>query len=313
MKLRALPLLAAVAISAFALTSCTSASSELDPTANGGDKGSQTPDTSGDATFQLDEAARALLPQEVRDRGYLTAVYSPTFAPFEYYDTDNSTIIGFDVDFMRAVGQVLGLDIKTEAAAFEAMLPGIQSGKYEISNSGIAITEERKKSADFVAFASSGSGIAVAKGNPKNISNTFDALCGLKIAAGKGTNQGLKILPGLSDQCTAAGKAAIEIQLFPSQNDGYLALQSNRVDGYMTDSFMVTHEAELAGGDWELAPGNDFEPVLTGIVTPKDSPLTPAIRAAVIKVIENHDAYVKLNEKWSIPLSTLITPDQVDG
>lgn len=308
MKLRTLPILSLLAVGTLALTACTSASAEIEAAPT--DENSVELGTAVLPEMPFDEAAAALLPADIAERGYLNAAYSPTFAPFEYYDKDNSTIIGFDVDYIKAVGQVLGLEIKTEAASFDAIIPGLSSGKYDLSNSGIAVTEERKLSNDFVVFAQAGSGIGVLPGNPKNISNDYAALCGLKIAAGKGTIQGLTVLPGLSEECVAAGEKEIDIQLFPSQNDGFLALRSNRIDGYMADSFTVSYQGKLAGDAWELAPGEDFAPITTGITTSKDSPLTPAIRAAVLKIIDS-DVYPQMNAKWGIPDTTMVTAEQV--
>ncbi len=309
MKLRALPLLSLIAIGTLALTSCTSASAEIEAAPT--DENSVELGTAVLPEMPFDAEAAALLPADIAERGYLNAAFSPTFAPFEYYDTDNKTIIGFDVDYITAVGQVLGLDVKTEAASFDAIIPGLSSGKYDLSNSGIAVTEERKQNTDFVVFAQAGSGIGVLPGNPKDISNTYEALCGLKIAAGKGTIQGLTVLPGLSEECVAAGKDEINIQLFPSQNDGFLALSSNRIDGYMADSFTVAYQGKLAGDAWELAPGADFEPVTTGIAMVKDSPLTPAIRAAVLKIIDS-EVYPQMNAKWGIPDTTMVTAEQAN-
>lgn len=291
------------------LAGCTSASGDIGPQPGGKSSAS----TSSDAAvtkMPLDPAAAAMVPADVKAKGSITAVYAATFPPFEFYGKDNKTVVGFDVDFIEAVGQSLGLKIEIVPASFDTILPGLASKKYDLSDSSLSITDERKKNADFIAYAQSGSGIGVPPGNPKKVKTEFETLCGLKLGAGKGTTQGLTIIPGLSAQCVGAGKPAIVIQLFPSQGDMFLALRSNRVDGVMTDSFSIGYQGKLADGAFELAPGPDYGATSAGIALPKDSPLTEAVRAAVIDIVKS-PVYHEMNLKWGLPDTTTVTPEQV--
>jgi polar amino acid transport system substrate-binding protein len=104
--------------------------------------------------------------------------------------------------------------------------------------------------------------------------------------------------------CTDAGKPAVEPELFPSQNDAILALNSGRVDGMMADSTAVSYQGALSGGKFELAPGDIYEARPTGIALPKGSPLKAAVSAAV-KSLYDDGTVTKLTAKWDIPDSNL--------
>ena len=48
--------------------------------------------------------------------------------------TDGKTIIGWDVDLFNAVAAKLGLKTEWQSAVFDAIIPGIQSEKYEMAS-----------------------------------------------------------------------------------------------------------------------------------------------------------------------------------
>ena len=214
----------------------------------------ETPQGSGTAAASasttvlgVNEAARALLPAEIREAGVLRIASDPTYPPFEFYDTDNKTLIGWDADMGDAIGAVLGLKVEHVPATFDTILPGLASGKYDLGMSTFSVTEERRKAVDFVPYLQGGTGLAVAPGNPEKLSVEAQSLCGKAIAAQKGSIQSLDILPAFSKKCTEAGNTAIDMQFFPTQNDANLALTSGRVQGVMADSVSLAYQGELAG------------------------------------------------------------------
>ncbi len=58
---------------------------------------------------------------------------------------DGKTLAGQDVDFTEAVANVLGIEVKTQQASFEAILPALDSGKYDLGVSNFGVTTERLK------------------------------------------------------------------------------------------------------------------------------------------------------------------------
>lgn len=270
------------------------------------------PSVSTSTSVNVNEDARALLPQSVRDKGTLVIATDPTYPPFEYFDTDNKTVIGWDVDTGNALAAALGLKAQYVPATFETILPGLTSKKYDLGMSAFNVTEERQKVVDFVPYISGGSGMAVLPGNPANLSMTAASLCGKKVAAQKGTHESLDILPAMSQECTSSGASAIDQAVFPTQTDANLALLSGRVDGVMADSIPLAYQGKLAGNKFELAAGSDYQPRLSGIALNKDSGLRSAITTAM-KAIVQSTTYAEINERWGIPSTSSISADQVSG
>lgn len=277
-----------------------------------------TPQASGQAdlaspvagALTVNDKARALLPATIRDAGVLKIASDPTYPPFEYFDTDNKTMIGWDVDMGNAIAAVLGLKAEHVAATFDTILPGLTSHKYDLGMSAFSITPERAQAVDFVPYLNGGTGLAVAPGNPHKLAVEGLSLCGQKVAAQKGSIQSMDLLPQMSKMCTDAGKPTVEAQNFPTQTDANLALTSGRVIGVLADSISLAYQGKLADGRFELAAGPDHDPMPTGTALNKGSELLPALQAATKAVIES-PAYAAINAKWGIPAGAAISADKV--
>lgn len=290
---------ALAAATLLALTSCAGTTPEPSGTES-------APADNGIPAAALSEEAAALLPEGTDS---LISVTDPTFAPFQFYDEDNEVIIGWTADMITALSQTLGVEIPLEAAAFDTILPGVSSGKYDLAASAFTVTDERLANADMVTWGLGGTGVAVPEGNPKDISTDPLSMCGLRISAAKGTSQAIEILPTFQEACAEAGKPKIEENLFPSGQEALLALSSGRTDGHLNDTISIAYEADINGG-FEVAPGDDIDSSPFAFALAKDSPLTPAFEAAMATLVDN-GTYEAINEKWAFPSTAAITVDQI--
>ncbi|HET8594342.1 MAG TPA: ABC transporter substrate-binding protein [Intrasporangium sp.] len=291
-----LPLIAIAMGVALATAACTNASAEAP---QGGSTQPAASTASADAV-RASEAVTKLVPEAVKAKGELTFAMDASYAPFEYFDTDNTTIIGFDADLSKALAAKMGLTAKDVNTGFDTILVGLTSGKHDVGMSAFSATAERAKTVDFVVYGAGGSGIAVKTGNPKGLTMDPAKFCGHTISAQKGSLQGIDFLPKFSKQCTDAGKPAITIALYPSQNEANLAVASGRADAVLADSVSMAYQAQQSKGAFELAPGPDFDPTNIAVALPNDSPLVPAISEA-LKELDKDGVVATLAAKWGIP------------
>ena len=70
-----------------------------------------------------------------------------TFQPYEYYDGDK--IVGIDVEIVAAIAEKIGYDFEVIDTEFDTLIPGVQSGKYDLSAAGMTVTEERLEQVNF--------------------------------------------------------------------------------------------------------------------------------------------------------------------
>lgn len=292
----------------------TAACTNAGATAVGTDNGAATSASSADAagsseiTTSASDAVKKLVPPEIASKGVLTFAMDASYAPFEYFDTDNTTIIGFDADLSKLIAEKMGLKAKDVNTGFDTILAGLASKKHDVGMSAFSATPERAKSVDFVVYLAGGSGIAVKAGNPKQLTMDPKKLCGAKISAQKGSIQGLDYLPKFSKDCTAAGEKPITVQLYPSQNEANLAVTSGRADAVLADSISMAYQAQQSKGAFELAPGEDYEPTATGVAVPNDSPLVEPISAA-LKELHQDGTFEKLLAKWGVPEQAMTQAD----
>ena len=120
-------------------------------------------------------------------KGTLTIGTDASYAPSEFVDTDGKTVVGFDADLAKALGQVLGLNVTLQNAPFGTIIEGVKSGKFDLGVSSFTINPDRMKQVDMVSYYSAGTSWAVPSGNPMGI--TPDNACGKKIAVQKDTVQ----------------------------------------------------------------------------------------------------------------------------
>src|SRR6266540_2238599 len=152
----------------------------------------------------VDQALAAKVPAAVKADGKLLIGTDSTYAPSEFLDTDGKTVIGFDVDLFNAVAAKLGLTTQWTSAKFDAIIPGVESGKYEVGVSSFTINDERKQQVNMISYFNAGTQWGTKKGNPTGIQP--DNACGKKVAvspvvayAVKQTNGQLELLGDIYD------------------------------------------------------------------------------------------------------------------
>ena len=65
-------------------------------------------------------------------RDLLRVGTEPTFAPFEFLDTQTKDYTGFDMDLIRAVGQKAGFDVQILNMGFDALIPALMTGNVDV-------------------------------------------------------------------------------------------------------------------------------------------------------------------------------------
>jgi len=240
-----------------------------------------------------DQALHDLLPDQVKKAGKVRVATDVPYPPFEMFVKEGeSQLTGLDHDLGQALGGKLGVTFAFTPQKFDGIVPAIQAGKFDAAMSAITDNKERQQVVDFVDYSQSGSGILVADGNPEKITD-LDALCGRKVAVQAATNQ-LDLLKEHQGDCSAAGKAKIDIQTFPKDSDAQLALRSGKVVAQVLTKPAAGWVAKTAddGKVFDLvedpkAPGG-YNASPNGIAVSKQLPeLTDAIQKALQALIDD--------------------------
>lgn len=245
-----------------------------------------------------DAAVAALVPSEIADKGVLSVGMEIAYPPFGYYDTDNTTPIGFDVDLANAMAQLMGLEADLQNAKFDSIIPSLLSKRYDIGISAFSVTEERLKQVDFIQYFQSGDVAVVVAGNPKGVA-LDTTICGAKVGVLKGSTQESVTIPALEKGCADAGAPAMEILSIDSSDQMPIALQSGRADVILVDSGNGAYIANVSEGKFIVAEGPLLNSGPGGMIVSKGDKLAEAVAAALQKMIED-GTYASIAEKWNM-------------
>jgi polar amino acid transport system substrate-binding protein len=252
-----------------------------------------------------DDALAKLLPATVAGKGTLTIGTDASYAPSEFVDTDGKTVIGFDADLAKALGQVLGLQVNLQNAPFGSIIEGVKSGKFDLGMSSFTINPDRVKQVDMISYYSAGTSWAVAAGNPGGI--TPDNACGKKIAVQKDTVQ-LDDVTARSKKCTEAGKPAITIEPYTLQSDVTSAVVTGKDDAELADSPVIAYAVKQTNGKLQQV-GDVYDSAPYGIVVPKgQSDYAKAVQGAVQKLVDS-GAYTTILKKWGVEAGAVKTAE----
>ncbi|WP_329391930.1 ABC transporter substrate-binding protein [Streptomyces sp. NBC_01716] len=247
-------------------------------------------------TTTADGAVIKLLPADTGQK--LVFGMNLTSPPSRFKD-DKGKQVGFNVDIARLIAKKLGKDIKIEDTTFEAIIPGLQSGRFDLTVSSMSRTDERLEQMDMIEYMGAGEGALFKKGNPDDIqASAKTSLCGLRVAAMSGSYQEQTSLPETSKKCAEADKNPVKATAFPSNNESILAVSSGRVDAAIADTPVVQYAQTQNKATFEslIFDGTKSH---NNVGLPKGSPLTPAVAAALQKLMDE-GSYQKVFDKWGI-------------
>ncbi|KOU65585.1 ABC transporter substrate-binding protein [Streptomyces sp. MMG1533] len=270
------------------LTACGSGADDTVSTSAQSDK---IPTTDVVSAVKKDEAAAELLPSGARSLTIAVSVSGQP--PGTSILDDGKTPAGQDVDFANAVAKVLGIRLRTEQAGFEAILPALDSGKYDLGVGNFGVTDERRKTIDFVTYINDGQGFATRKDSKLSKVTDLKQLCGLNIATGAGTT----FEASLEDNkhlCTDGGKKAYKVQTYNEQGAIWSSLQQGRSDIVMSTINGLRYAVAHQEGVKFL---NEFHRLDVGFAFKKGTKLAPAFQAAVNRLIAD-GTYEKILKKW---------------
>jgi polar amino acid transport system substrate-binding protein len=294
-----------VAVAALALAGCGNASDTLSDAERGiGADGSASAEPAAIPTqdvvsdVQADPALNERLPADVRKSK--TLVLGTTEATGEqglpHGGSDQSgEQIGLDIDLRNALAAKLGVTWKTEFGSFETIVPGTQSGKYDVGQANFAVTSERIKVVDYATYLLDGQSFVTREDSDLDQVESLTDICGHTVATSPGSSF-QQILEDGAAECEKAGKETYEVEYFKDNAAILLGLQNGKTDLYfgptLSLKYLVSHQPGLKYlGELSLTD--------VGFVVAKKSPLGEVLVDAINALIAD-GTYNKIFTKWDV-------------
>jgi polar amino acid transport system substrate-binding protein len=269
-----------------------------------GDAGGGTTGTTA-AAPAVDEALAAKVPDAIKSDGKIVIGVDASYAPNEFLDTDGKTVIGWDVDLFNAVAAKLGLTTEWQSAVFDAIIPGVQSGKYEMGISSFTINDERKQQVNMVSYFSAGTQWGTKTGNPTGVQP--DDACGKKVAVQTNTVQDTEDLPKRQEACQSAGKPEIAVDRYQRQDQATASVVSGKDDAMLADSPVLAYAVKQTNGQLELL-GDIYDSAPYGYVIKKDQTEFAQAVADAVGALISDGTYTPLLQKWGVEAGGIDDP-----
>ena len=122
-------------------------------------------------TLEQDDAIADMLPADIKDAGVVRVASGVSFPPMEFFDTDNETVLGFDADLGKALGEVLGVEFEFHNTNFDGIIGGLDADRYDLALTSMIDKKERQGTVDFVDYLNSGLAFMTLKDNPEGLTD----------------------------------------------------------------------------------------------------------------------------------------------
>ena len=111
------------------------------------------------------------------EKKVLTMATNAEFPPYEFYEGED--IVGIDAEVAALIADKLGMELEIVDTDFDSIIPGVQSGKYDMGMAGMTVTEDRLLSVNFSDSYATGVQVVIVK-DGSDIKD-LDAISGKKI------------------------------------------------------------------------------------------------------------------------------------
>ncbi len=211
-----------------------------------------------------------------------------TWPPMEMIDA-NKQIVGYDIDFLRAVAKEAGVAVEFKNTAWDGIFAGLDSGQYDAIISSVTITEERKAKYDFTdAYTSIGQILVVPKTDKK--SKTIADLKGKKVGSQIGTTGAMEVKK----------VAGVESKTYDEIGLAFEDMAAGRIYGVVCDEPVAAHFA-LQKKEYKekfMIVGKPFTKEGYGIVVKKGNKELVDQLNKGIKAVKAKKLDTKIHTKW---------------
>ncbi|NPD16472.1 transporter substrate-binding domain-containing protein [Xinfangfangia sp. D13-10-4-6] len=216
-----------------------------------------------------------------------------TYRPLQFLDTGGMAV-GWEYDAVAEIAKRLNLVVKYENTSWDAMIPAISAGQYDMAMNGITIREDRMEAVDFSTPYMLSEMLMVVRADETRFTDaaSFAADPKLLMAAQPGTTP---FYIGVYDVLNSTEDDP-RILKFETFGAGLAALRAGDVDLALSDSTAAHGYVDASGGALKII-GTPIGAEEFGFIFPKGSDLVAPFDAAIHEMMAD-GTLSALNRKW---------------
>lgn len=228
---------------------------------------------------------------DIKKRGKFIVATSGNLPPNTYVDEKNN-LTGYDIEVCRLLEKALGVPIQFERLDWKGILPGLQTGRFDMVCSNVNITEERKGIFDYSIPYSRAAVVPVVRKGVTNIASYKD-LAGKNVGAISGGNDG-EIPARAIEKQVGAFKS---FKGYPGYAEMFADMRAGRIDVIIAPDLAAADYMKKFPGEASFA-GEPFQVRFVGLPMHKGSPALKAVVDATIRKARQDGTLDKLAKQF---------------
>lgn len=223
----------------------------------------------------------------------IVVVTENAYPPLQFLDASGAAI-GWEYDAMADLAKRLNFTVKYENISWDAMIPAVSEGQFDLGMTGITIRDDRKEKVDFSDSYMTSEMVMMVRGDEARFADKagFAGNPELLMAAQPGTTPFYVGVYEVLD----GDEANPRIKLFETFGATVEALKSGDVDLVLTDGTAGAGYVEASGGALKII-GEKLGTEDFGFIFPKGSDLVAPMNAG-IAAMRADGTIDALNKKW---------------
>lgn len=224
----------------------------------------------------------------------VVVVTENAYPPLQFVDPKTGEAIGWEYDAMAEIAKRLNFKPSYENISWDAMIPAVSEGQFDIGMTGITIRADRAEKVDFSDPYMRSEMFMLVAADEKRFSDakSFAAHDDLLVGAQPGTTPFYVAVYEVLD----GNEANPRIKLFETFGTSVQALRAGDVDLVLTDGTAGKGYVSANPESFKLI-GNPLGSEDFGFILPKGSDLAAPINAAIASM-KSDGTIDALNKKW---------------
>lgn len=224
----------------------------------------------------------------------ITVVAENAYPPLQFIEPGASAPVGWEYDAVNEIAKRLNAKVVYGSASWDAMIPAISEGQYDMGMDGITIRDDRAEMVDFSAPYMRSEMFMLVRGDEDRFDDeeSFMSSEDLLVGAQPGTTPFYVAVYDLLD----GNEANPRIKLFETFGASLQALTSGDVDVVLTDATAGQGYVAANPGRFKIV-GDALGAEDFGFIFPKGSDLVAPVNAAIAE-LKADGTFDALNKKW---------------
>lgn len=246
---------------------------------------------------ERDEALAATVPASTREAGRIVVAMNSGIPPIKFRDS-NGEVAGFNPQLIQAAAALLGLEVEYVEVPFDALIPGLESRRFDVFASAGDFVERRERT-DFIDYLNYGAALMAQTSFEKD-ALTEAELCGHSVAFTRGAAQ-QSLVEAADANCIAQGAPAITQVPLKDANAVVLAVQSGQAELAWGDSPALMYRQKLEPDAYKIVHNELKGPYGIGILR-ENGELRDALQAA-LQELARRGIYQQLITDWKLDVA----------